>query len=166
MLQANSAQAVRPSKSVETLNGKLVPRLGRLESIDIVRGLVMVFMAIDHTRDYFSSLRFDPESLSQTYYALFFTRWITHFCAPMFFFLAGVGAYLYGSRRTRCGTQPLPLDAWPVAHHRRVHDCRLRMVVCRPIRIPLESSGPWGPRWSSWQRRYDYRFVGWAQQPS
>jgi uncharacterized membrane protein len=100
MLQANSAQAVRLSESVETLNGKLVPRLGRLESIDIVRGLVMVFMAIDHTRDYFSSLRFDPESLSQTYYALFFTRWITHFCAPMFFFLAGVGAYLYGSRRT------------------------------------------------------------------
>ena len=60
----------------------------------------MVFMAIDHTRDYFTYLRFEPESLKHTYYALFFTRWITHFCAPLFFFLAGTAAFLYGSRRT------------------------------------------------------------------
>jgi uncharacterized membrane protein len=60
----------------------------------------MVIMALDHTRDFFTNLRFEPENLAQTYYALFFTRWITHFCAPLFFFLAGTGAFLYGARRS------------------------------------------------------------------
>jgi len=73
---------------------------GRIVSLDIMRGLVMVIMAIDHTRDFFSNLPFEPETLAQTYYALFFTRWITHFCAPLFFFLAGTGAFFYGRRRT------------------------------------------------------------------
>src|SRR5580658_529271 len=73
---------------------------GRIVSLDIMRGLVMVIMALDHTRDFFTNLRFEPERLAQTYYALFFTRWITHFCAPMFFFLAGTGAFFYGRRRT------------------------------------------------------------------
>jgi uncharacterized membrane protein len=97
MAQADSVQVATAD---ERLNTRTAVRPERLESIDIVRGLVMVFMAIDHTRDYFTYLRFEPESLSHTYYALFFTRWITHFCAPMFFFLAGVGAFLYGLRRT------------------------------------------------------------------
>src|SRR6202521_3023734 len=73
---------------------------GRIVSLDIMRGLVLVIMANDHARDYFSNLRFEPETLAQTYYALFFTRWITHFCAPLFFFLAGTGAFLYGLHRT------------------------------------------------------------------
>jgi uncharacterized membrane protein len=73
---------------------------GRIVSLDIMRGLVMVIMALDHTRDYFSNLPFEPETLAQTYYALFFTRWITHFCAPLFFFLAGTGAFFYGRHRT------------------------------------------------------------------
>ena len=77
-----------------------IPSLGRIDSIDILRGLVMVIMALDHTRDYFSHLRFTPENIERTYYVLFFTRWITHFCAPLFFFLAGTGAYFYGRRRT------------------------------------------------------------------
>src|SRR5262249_43654491 len=67
---------------------------------DIMRGLVMVIMALDHVRDFFTRLQFEPENLAQTYYSLFFTRWITHFCAPLFFFLAGTGAYFYGKRRT------------------------------------------------------------------
>jgi uncharacterized membrane protein len=73
---------------------------GRLASLDIMRGLVMVIMAIDHTRDFFTNVPFAPENLKFTYYSLFFTRWITHFCAPLFFFLAGTGAYFYGQRRT------------------------------------------------------------------
>lgn len=76
------------------------PGAGRVASLDIMRGLVMVIMAIDHTRDFFTNVPFAPEDLRFTYYSLFFTRWITHFCAPLFFFLAGTGAYFYGRRRT------------------------------------------------------------------
>ena len=61
----------------------------RLTSIDLLRGLVMVVMALDHTRDFFTNVPFEPETLAKTWPALFFTRWITHFCAPMFFLLAG-----------------------------------------------------------------------------
>jgi len=73
----------------------------RIVSLDIFRGLIMVIMALDHARDFFSDVGFEPESLAQTWPALFFTRWITHFCAPMFFLLAGTGAYLYGQRQTQ-----------------------------------------------------------------
>jgi uncharacterized membrane protein len=62
--------------------------------VDLLRGLIMVIMALDHTRDYFTNVHFDPTDLSQTTPALFFTRWITHYCAPVFVFLAGTGAYL------------------------------------------------------------------------
>src|SRR6266852_2645099 len=69
-------------------------RSDRIVSVDLMRGIVMVIMALDHLRDYFSYLTFPPEALARTYGWLFFTRWITHFCAPTFFFLAGTGAYL------------------------------------------------------------------------
>jgi uncharacterized membrane protein len=58
----------------------------------------MVLMALDHTRDFFTNAFFNPLDLTQTTPALFFTRWITHFCAPVFVLLAGAGAYLYGAR--------------------------------------------------------------------
>jgi uncharacterized membrane protein len=83
----------------------MTPPRPRIASIDIVRGLVIVLMALDHTRDFFTNLRFEPEALSHTYPALFLTRWVTHLCAPAFFLLAGVGAYFYmeghGIRETR-----------------------------------------------------------------
>jgi uncharacterized membrane protein len=58
----------------------------------------MVWMALDHTRDFFTNISFEPENVNLTWPGLFFTRWITHFCAPMFFFLAGTGAFLYRNR--------------------------------------------------------------------
>ena len=68
--------------------------LPRLAAVDILRGLVMVIMALDHTRDFFSYQRFAPEDMAHASAALFFTRFITHFCAPVFSFLAGTGAFL------------------------------------------------------------------------
>jgi len=65
--------------------------LQRIGSVDLLRGAVMVVMALDHTRDYFLNLPFQPEDLAQSNLPLFFTRWITHFCAPVFFLLAGTG---------------------------------------------------------------------------
>jgi len=69
----------------------------RLHSIDWVRGIVMILMALDHTRDYYGAL-LNPQDVTSASPALFFTRWITHFCAPTFVFLAGTSAWLYGSR--------------------------------------------------------------------
>jgi uncharacterized membrane protein len=76
----------------------LSTRSSRIVSVDLLRGLVMMLMALDHTRDYFSGLPFPPEDLSKTFGALFFTRVTTHICAPVFFLLAGTGAYLSVAR--------------------------------------------------------------------
>ena len=67
----------------------------RIDSIDLLRGLVIVLMGLDHVRDYFSPYPFQPENLEQASAALFLTRWGTHLCAPVFLLLAGVGAFLW-----------------------------------------------------------------------
>lgn len=79
----------------------------RVQTLDILRGLVMLIMALDHVRDFFynpagnlQSAGLDPTNLETTFPALFFTRWITHFCAPIFVFLAGSSAYLMGQRKS------------------------------------------------------------------
>ncbi len=75
------------------------PRADRLDAIDLLRGLVMVIMALDHVRDFFSNRLFmDPVDLDTTTSGIFLTRWITHYCAPTFIFLAGTGAYLSMTR--------------------------------------------------------------------
>lgn len=78
-------------------------KTSRIESIDILRGVVMIIMALDHVRDYFHYDSFfgDPSNIETTTPILFFTRFITHYCAPVFIFLAGTSAFLYGSKKTK-----------------------------------------------------------------
>ncbi|MGZ5221841.1 MAG: DUF1624 domain-containing protein [Chitinophagaceae bacterium] len=75
----------------------------RIESIDILRGIAMVIMALDHVRDYFHLTGFtdDPLNLATTTPFLYFTRWITHLCAPIFVFLSGTSIYLQSLRKTK-----------------------------------------------------------------
>lgn len=94
--------ARRPQDKYEGLNGTStsdrVKSNSRIPSLDVLRGVVMILMALDHTRDFFTNQNIDlmdPSHLSLPY---FFTRWITHLCAPTFVFLAGVGAYMQLAR--------------------------------------------------------------------
>ncbi len=72
----------------------------RIQSVDALRGAIMMLMAIDHIRDFIarSAMQFSPTDLSRTTAAIFFTRWITHFCAPVFFLTAGISACLWKQR--------------------------------------------------------------------
>jgi len=72
----------------------------RIESVDVLRGVIMIVMALDHVRDFFGQSGLNPADPANTTIALFFTRWITHFCAPVFFLLTGTGAYLSLRRKS------------------------------------------------------------------
>ena len=67
---------------------------GRIKSVDVLRGIIMVIMALDHTRDFFSLHGSDPLDFNHSSTIMFFTRWITHLCAPVFIFLSGTSAFL------------------------------------------------------------------------
>jgi uncharacterized membrane protein len=79
----------------------LLPRAAtpRVQALDVVRGLVMIIMALDHTRDFFSRTAIRPEDVANAPALLFLTRWVTHFCAPTFVFLSGCSVYLYAQKR-------------------------------------------------------------------
>ena len=79
----------------------VVTKRVRIESIDVVRGVIMILMALDHVRDFFGNSGFNPTDPATTTIPLFFTRWITHFCAPVFFLLTGAGAYLSLGKKTK-----------------------------------------------------------------
>ena len=93
-----TAQRVEPIMASGPVNTSPPGERPRLESIDLIRGLVMVFMALDHTKHGFLKETFDPMNPDVTTFGAYMTRWITHYCAPTFCFLMGTGAYLAGRR--------------------------------------------------------------------
>lgn len=94
-----------PAKYSSTIaeSSAISPGRFRVEAIDLLRGAVMILMALDHTRDFLGIRGVNPTDPAQTTIPLFYTRWFTHFCAPVFFFLMGTGAYL--SLRTKSKRQ-------------------------------------------------------------
>jgi uncharacterized membrane protein len=79
-------------------DGRIGLGRGRLVSLDLMRGVVMMLMALDHARYYFSGIAASPEDMAATDLPFFMTRWVTHLCAPAFFFLTGLSIYLSRER--------------------------------------------------------------------
>lgn len=88
---------------MQTSPSPLLQATNRIQSIDLLRGLVMIIMALDHTRDFlhWSAMMYKPLDLTYTTPAIFLTRWITHICAPVFMFLAGTSAFLVGQHKSK-----------------------------------------------------------------
>jgi len=93
----------------------------RIESVDLLRGVVMILMALDHTRDFLGANTVNPTDLGHTTAPLFLTRWITHFCAPVFFLLMGTGAYLSLRKKSkgRCSPNLSLIGHFPAVRFRK-----------------------------------------------
>ena len=125
------------------MSGPVQPARVRIESVDVLRGVIMIIMALDHVREFVGNGA-NPTDILTTTAPLFFTRWITHFCAPVFFLLTGTGAFLSLRRKT---IPELSHFLWT----RGVWLIFLETVVTRCL---------------GWQFNFDYRltllFVLWA----
>ena len=100
-METATTQAATTNSSGAAPAAATPPGRFRLESVDVLRGVIMIVMALDHTRDFLGNPGISPTNLALTTGPLFFTRWITHFCAPVFFLLTGTGAYLSLRRKSR-----------------------------------------------------------------
>ena len=98
-LPAGGSPTIAPVHTGDVSSAPEVRR-HRVEAIDVVRGIIMIVMALDHTRDFFGVAGVSPTDIARTSAPLFLTRWITHICAPVFFLLTGAGASLARGRRT------------------------------------------------------------------
>lgn len=101
----------------------------RNEAIDLLRGFVMVIMVLDHSRDFWGGFTPSPTDLDVTTGPLFFTRWVTHLCAPVFVFLAGTSAYLCGKNRS-------PMAVSKFLFTRGVWLCLLELFVFKYVWMP------------------------------
>ena len=109
----------------------LTPDKKRITSVDLLRGAVMIIMALDHTREFFHSaaLTSNPLDLSTTTPLLFFTRWITHFCAPVFVFFIGHLCFPSICTQIKKGTEHFFDYKRTVAHFGRNHYCQSYIFV-------------------------------------
>jgi uncharacterized membrane protein len=98
-----TSDPLAPETAIPPTRSGVSPRAARrrIEAVDVLRGIVMILMALDHTRDYLGDAAASPTNLATASTALFLTRWITHFCAPVFFLLTGTGAALALRYRSR-----------------------------------------------------------------
>jgi uncharacterized membrane protein len=125
-----------------------LPKPARVDSVDLLRGLVMIVMALDHARDFFTNRFYDPADLTHTYPALFFTRIVTHVCAPTFMLLAGTAAQLSLSRgKSRADVARFLLSrgiAFVIAEH-----TILRLAWTSKIFLfPIMGGTLWGLGWA------------------
>jgi len=160
------------SSSIQSAPDRLAPGIlrptvtrgrSRIDSVDFVRGFVMILMALDHVRDYFGAVGINPTDAATTTVPLFFTRWITHFCAPTFFLLTGTGAYLRlsSSLRPSASGQPRGGSTQP-------HSDLSRFLITRGVWMLLFDAVIM--RCLAWQFNVDFRVtflivlwaLGWA----
>lgn len=109
----------------------------RLDAIDLLRGLVIVLMVLDHVRDYVHApaFVFSATDLTQTNPILFMTRWVTHLCAPTFVFLSGVSIFMQRANGKAPGAEPIPADARLMADCIGIHRHRVWLQLGPAARV-------------------------------
>src|SRR6188768_3410883 len=106
--QTGGTMTVAAAVATRNPSGSATAEGARIDSLDLWRGVVMVLMAIDHVRVYSGLPAGGPTA------GIFFTRWVTHFCAPAFVFLAGTSAFLYGRKHADLSRFLLTRGLWLV----------------------------------------------------